>query len=128
MLKNSTVTAILAVQDIEASKKFYEGKLGLKVKGQHPTGEYILSGNGGAEIALRPMSDAKPTGLTEITFEVTDIEKKVEELEKAGVQFEDYDVPEYKTDSHHICTKDNEKAAWFKDPTGNILCVHEYQK
>jgi hypothetical protein len=38
--------------------------------------------------------------------------------------FEDYDLPGLKTE-RHIATMGNEKAAWFKDPEGNILCLHQ---
>jgi hypothetical protein len=25
----------------------------------------------------------------------------------------------------HVCVLGSEKAAWFQDPEGNILCLHE---
>jgi hypothetical protein len=25
----------------------------------------------------------------------------------------------------HVCVLGSEKAAWFEDPEGNILCLHE---
>ncbi len=41
-----------------------------------------------------------------------------------GVVFDDYDLPGLKT-VEHVCVLGAEKAAWFKDPNGNILCLHE---
>ena len=41
-----------------------------------------------------------------------------------GVRFEDYDLPDLKT-VNHICEMGDERAAWFSDPDGNILCLHE---
>ena len=41
-----------------------------------------------------------------------------------GVTFQDYDLPDLKTENH-ICTTDSEKCAWFMDSEHNILCVHE---
>ena len=38
--------------------------------------------------------------------------------------FEDYDLPNFKT-VDKVCVLGAEKAAWFKDTEGNILCVHE---
>ena len=46
------------------------------------------------------------------------------ELEQRGVGFEDYDLPDLKT-VDHVCVLGSDKAAWFKDPDGNVLCVHE---
>jgi len=44
--------------------------------------------------------------------------------EARGVAFADYDFPGLKTVGH-IATLASEKAAWFLDPEGNILCVHQ---
>jgi len=35
-----------------------------------------------------------------------------------------YDLPGLKT-IEHVCVLGSEKAAWFQDPEGNILCLHE---
>jgi len=40
------------------------------------------------------------------------------------VVFHDYDLPGLKT-VQHVCVLGSEKAAWFSDPEGNILCLHE---
>jgi hypothetical protein len=40
------------------------------------------------------------------------------------VTFADYDLPGLKT-VDHICVLGSEKAAWFEDPAGNVLCLHE---
>jgi predicted enzyme related to lactoylglutathione lyase len=48
----------------------------------------------------------------------------IRELESRGVAFADYDLPGLKT-VEHVCVLGSEKAAWFQDPEGNILCLHE---
>ena len=48
----------------------------------------------------------------------------IAELEGRGVVFADYDLPGFKT-VEHVCVLGSEKAAWFSDPEGNILCLHE---
>jgi len=37
---------------------------------------------------------------------------------------DDYDLPGFKT-VEHVCVLGSERAAWFRDPEGNILCLHE---
>ena len=48
----------------------------------------------------------------------------IRELEARGVVFHDYDLPGLKT-VNHVCVLGSEKAAWFSDTEGNILCLHE---
>ena len=48
----------------------------------------------------------------------------IRELKSRGVAFESYDLPDFKT-VEHVCVLGAEKAAWFNDPEGNILCLHE---
>ena len=55
---------------------------------------------------------------------MADIARAVAELESRGVAFADYDLPGLKTVGH-VCVLGSEKAAWFEDTEGNILCLHE---
>lgn len=38
--------------------------------------------------------------------------------------FSDYDLPDLTT-VDHVCVLGSRKAAWFNDPDGNVLCLHE---
>jgi hypothetical protein len=49
----------------------------------------------------------------------------VDELKKRGVRFEQYDLPNLKTDEKGIMRGNGPTIAWFKDPAGNILSVIE---
>ena len=61
---------------------------------------------------------------TAVSFAVRDIVAVIRDLESRGVVFHDYDLPGLKT-VEHVCVLGSEKAAWFSDPDGNILCIHE---
>ncbi len=61
---------------------------------------------------------------TVLTFEVQNITDEVTDLESRGIDFLDYDLPDLKT-TDHVCVMGDEKAAWFADTEGNILCLHE---
>ncbi|HEY6354828.1 MAG TPA: hypothetical protein VIY30_10085 [Burkholderiaceae bacterium] len=54
---------------------------------------------------------------------MADIGRAITELKGRGVNFADYDFPGLKT-VEHVCVLGSEKAAWFEDPEGNILCLH----
>ncbi len=124
MLSQPVITTILQVKDGTHAVEFYRDRLGLSYTGQNSEGQEMFALAGGASLALMPGPDATPTGRTEISFEVADIVAEIAELEENGVVFADYDLPGLKT-VEHVCVLGSEKAAWFEDPDGNVLCLHE---
>jgi catechol 2,3-dioxygenase-like lactoylglutathione lyase family enzyme len=124
MLSASVVTTILQVSEAAPSVEFYRDRLGLSYVGRNSEGQEIFTLGGGASLALMPDPGATPTGRTEISFEVSDIAAEIRELRERGVTFADYDLPGLKT-VEHVCVLGSEKAAWFEDPDGNVLCLHE---
>jgi catechol 2,3-dioxygenase-like lactoylglutathione lyase family enzyme len=120
---DNQVTAILPVIDMERARRFYERQLGLKAGALKPDGKFVYT-CGGTEIALFPRPGGTKAEHTALSFRVGDIRAAIRELEGRGVKFADYDLPGLKT-VEHVCVLGAEKAAWFQDPEGNILCLHE---
>jgi len=123
MLNGNQVTTMLPVKDMARARRFYEEGLGLKPLGLKADGKFIYR-CGGTELALFPRPGGTKAEHTAISFKVADIGKEIRELEARGVQFADYDLPGLKT-VEHVCVLGSEKAAWFQDTEGNILCLHE---
>ena len=123
MLNDCAVTTMLPVKDMKRARAFYEGSLGLKPGGLKPDGKFVYT-VGGATLALFPKPEGTKAEHTAISFRVSDIAKSIQQLKGKGVVFEDYDFPGFKT-VDHVCVLGAEKAAWFKDPEGNYLCLHE---
>lgn len=123
MLADSTVTTMLPVVDMARARGFYERRLGLVPGGLRPDGKFVYR-VGGSTLALFPRPHGTKAEHTAISFQVADIAAAIAELERAGVAFEDYGFPDFKT-VEHVCVLGAEKAAWFKDPEGNTLCLHE---
>jgi catechol-2,3-dioxygenase len=94
MLVERDAAANLAVRDLRAAKKFYEGTLGLAPVGRE--GRHL--------IAYRSL------------------EAIVRALKAKGVAFEHYDLPGM-TRKGDVHVAAGMKAAWFKDPDGNILNI-----
>ena len=117
------VTCMLPVKDLQRARRFYEQQLGLAPVGQKPDGKFVYR-CGGAEIALFPKPEGTKAEHTALSFKVPDIRAAIRELQSRGVTFADYDYPGLKT-VEHVCVLGSEKAAWFQDPEGNILCLHE---
>ena len=58
-------------------------------------------------------------------FIVPDVDAAVARLRDRGVTFDEYDVPNIKTDGG-IATVGRVRGAWFKDADGNIISVGSY--
>ena len=117
------VTAMLPVIDMARARHFYEKQLGLEAVGLKPDGKFVYR-CGGTELALFPRPGGTKAEHTALSFRVGDIRTAIGELEGRGVRFADYDLPGLKT-VEHVCVLGSEKAAWFQDPEGNILRLHE---
>ena len=124
MLTNAPVTTILPVKDMNRARRFYQETLGLRPLGEKQDGKVLFAGGNGGIIALFPKDEGTRAEHTALSFEVPEIGAAVRDLGQRGVVFEDYDFPGLKT-VNHVCVLGSEKAAWFKDPEGNFLCIHE---
>lgn len=123
-LAQAPVTTMLPVRDLARARAFYEDRLGLAACGQRPDGKYLLRCGNGALLALFPKPEGTRAEHTAVSFQVPDIGDAIRALAARGVVFHDYDLPGFRTEGH-VCVLGSEKAAWFSDPEGNILCIHE---
>lgn len=123
-LTDSAVAVLLPTGDTARAQDFYEKRLGLPFDGTSPAGELMFRIAGGSHLALRPFPEVHPSPNTVMSFEVADITTEIKDLESRGVRFEDYDLPDMKT-VDHVFDDGAVKAAWFLDPDGNVLCMHQ---
>jgi catechol 2,3-dioxygenase-like lactoylglutathione lyase family enzyme len=123
MLAAKEAMATIAVKDIAKAKKFYGDTLGLKKAGEENE-EVVTYHSGKSTILVYESQFAGTNKATSATWGVGDeLESIVSTLKKKGVPFEHYDMPGMKRqgDIHYA---DGFKAAWFKDPDGNILHIN----
>ncbi|KRF06444.1 glyoxalase [Nocardioides sp. Soil777] len=123
-LTHSGVALMLPVTDVDRATRFYQQSLGLELTGTNDEGSAMFAVGSDAQLVLLPRPESKPSESTAMSFEVDDVTAEIRTLEGRGVVFEDYDLPELKT-VDHVCEFGDEKAAWFKDPDGNVLCLHQ---
>ena len=127
MFKDTKAFSSFSVNDVKKAKEFYGSTLGLEVD-ETPEG-LEMHVSGGFRIFVYPKSNHSPASFTILNFLVENVETAVDELIKAGVVMEQYDIPEFhiKTDEKGIVRGDGKMGpkavAWFKDPAGNILSV-----
>ncbi|MGH2674154.1 MAG: VOC family protein [Actinomycetota bacterium] len=115
-------SATIPAKDLDGTRKFYEGVLGLQVVMENPAGITYRSGD--SVVSLYPTEFAGTAQHTLGGFIVDDIEAAVADLRARGVMFEEYDMPGLKTENG-IAELGGERGAWFKDPEGNILSVFQ---
>jgi catechol 2,3-dioxygenase-like lactoylglutathione lyase family enzyme len=123
MLGSTNIIAFVPTTDFNKARAFYEGVLGLRfVKDD---GFALVFDANGIMIRVAKVPDFKPAQFTILGWQVSDIEKMVEELEKKGVHFERFGF--FEQDKLGIWTAPTgDKVAWFKDPDGNILSVSQH--
>ncbi len=123
MLGDAVLYATIAVKDLSAGKHFYGDTLGLKQVDENPGGVTFASGTG--KLFMYESPNAGTNQATCAAFDVTDINAVVNELKGKGVVFEHYDDMPETTREGDIHIMGPMKAAWFKDPDGNILSIDQ---
>jgi catechol 2,3-dioxygenase-like lactoylglutathione lyase family enzyme len=125
MLDNARIVAIVPVSDLEAALEFYEGRLGLRVDvrrddlPEHKEAEFA---GADGRLLLYESVGAGQSRHTVAAFRVDDIEAVVAAGRERGVTFEEYDLPDLKTEGG-IASVGDLRAAWCKDPDGNIIAI-----
>jgi catechol 2,3-dioxygenase-like lactoylglutathione lyase family enzyme len=121
MLGDKTATVTIAVKDIDVAKDFYQNTLGLTIKQEDQGG--ILFTSGDSHVFVYPSGVAGTNQATYVAWKADDVAATVEELKAKGVVFEQYDDLPGVTRDGDVHTMGEYKAAWFKDPDGNILSI-----
>ena len=126
-LQNEKVLANIAVTDAAGAKEFYEGKLRLKpTRNETDGGTTYACADGTALHVYQSPGGAGVSTATQVGWVTDDIDAAVNELAANGVKFEQYDTEQLKTDSKGIASMGDGRAAWFKDPDGNVLGLLMY--
>jgi catechol 2,3-dioxygenase-like lactoylglutathione lyase family enzyme len=122
MLRDRNAVANLAVKDLAAARKFYEGMLGFEPVG-HEGNEVIVYRSGTTTFNVYRSREAGTSKATAVTWAVGDEVKAVAaELKAKGVAFEHYDMPGLTLEGD-VHVGYGMQVAWFKDPDGNILNI-----
>ncbi|HEY7482170.1 MAG TPA: VOC family protein [Gemmatimonadales bacterium] len=122
MLEAKDAVATIPVRDVKKARRFYEDTLGLE-PADDTMSEAPVYRSGSSRILVYQSQYAGTNKATAATWGVDDdIEVIVPALKAKGVSFEHYDMPgmTLKGDVH---VGEGLKAAWFKDPDGNILAL-----
>lgn len=123
MLGKQTAIPTVAVRNLAAAKKFYEGTLGLKQIDAEGD-EVVVYESGDSRLNVYRSQFAGTNKATAVTWTVDDVEGEVKALKSKGVAFEHYTMPGMKVQGDlHVAEGADMKVAWFKDPDGNIFSI-----
>lgn len=121
MLKDRNSSAIVACRDLQRSKQFYTKTLGLELT--EDMGEVFTVKTGDTFLNVYKSEHARANGANAVVWDCGDeFDAIVSELNGRGVQFEHYPELGMKIEGD-VHVQDGFKAAWFKDPDGNILHI-----
>jgi predicted enzyme related to lactoylglutathione lyase len=125
MLEQARIAAVVPVSDIEAAIRFYGDTLGLVLKERRsdlPENREAEFEAGDGTLLVYESVGAGQSRHTVAGFRVDDVDAAVKSLRERGVVFEEYDLPDLKT-VDGVASVGDVRAAWCKDPDGNILAV-----
>ena len=123
MLTFNKAFSSFSVNDLDKAAKFYSSTLGLPVTQTKEGLSIKVSAD--YTVFLYPKPNHEPATFTVLNFQVPNIEEAVDQLNKAGIQFLQYEG-EIRTDKKGIARgTSGPLIAWFADPAGNIISVVE---
>ena len=120
MLNDKDAVATVAVKNLETARKFYEDTLGLTKVNENE--EALTFKSGKSMLFVYRSQYAGTNKATAVTWLVEEIDDLVRTLKGRGVKFEHYDLPNM-TRQGDVHVAGAMKAAWFKDPEGNIFSI-----
>jgi len=127
MLGKAEIAAIVPVSDVEKAVEFYGGNLGLELQIRRDdlpeNREAEFRAGDGSLVVYESVAAGQSKG-TLAAFRVDDLEAVVAGLRERGVAFEEYDLPELKTENA-IATIGDLRASWARDPDGNIIAFEQ---
>jgi len=123
VLNDVPVFAILLSTDMAASRAFYHDVLGLEIASESDERIFLRAG-GGTGLLISHSTIGTLDTQTQVAWRVPDIHAAVAWLRSRGVRIEDYEPPEPRT-IDGIADMGHSWAAWFIDPSGNVLSVIE---
>ena len=125
MLGGAGIVAIVPVSDVEAAIRFYGETLGLELQERRddlPENREAEFRAGQGTLLVYESVGAGKSRHTIAGFRVDDLDEVVGRLRERGVEFEEYDLPQMKTEGG-IAAVGDVRAAWCRDPDGNLLAI-----
>ena len=122
MLSEFPVFPILLSRDLDASQRYYHDTLGLEILREDEGDRIVFRAGGGTQLVVTLSTVGTSDTQTQMAWRVTDIRAAIADLRARGVQIEEYREPDPVT-TDGVADMGHSWAAWFVDPSGNVLAV-----
>lgn len=122
MLSDYPVFPILLSTDLDASRTFYRDVLGLEILREDRDDRIVFRTGGGTQIVVTKSTVGTSDTQTQMAWRVPDIHAALADLRARGVRIEEYVAPDPVT-TDGIADMGHSWAAWFIDPSRNVLAV-----
>ena len=122
MLSDYPVFPILLSTDLAASRTFYGDTLGLEILREDEGDRIVFRCGGGTQLVVTRSTVGTSDTQTQMAWRVPDVRVAVADLRARGVSIEKYEEPDPVT-VDGVADMGHSWAAWFIDPSGNVLAV-----
>jgi catechol 2,3-dioxygenase-like lactoylglutathione lyase family enzyme len=119
MLGEHPIDVVLLATDLESSKEFYAGKLGLEVLNESEEA-IVYECGGDSRLVVTKSTTGTADEQTQAAWRVDDLAAELAELRARGVEIQEYDQPGLKTEDG-IADLGFALEAWIIDPHRNAL-------
>lgn len=121
MLSDHPVFPILLSTDMAASRAFYHDTLGLEILSEDDE-RILLRCGGGTGLLISRSTTGTTDTQTQVAWRVADLRVALADLRARGVHIEEYRAPDPVT-VDGIADMGHSWAAWFREPSRNVLSV-----
>ena len=121
MLGDHPIDVVLLATDLESSKEFYAGKLGLGILNESEEAITYKCG-GDSHLAVTKSTTGTADEQTQASWRVDDLAAEIAELRARGVEIREYDMPGLKT-VDGVADLGFALMAWIIDPHKNALGI-----
>jgi catechol-2,3-dioxygenase len=121
MLGEHPMDVVLLATDLESSKEFYAGKLGLEILDENEEAITYKCG-GESQLVVTKSTTGTADEQTQAGWRVDDLAAELTELRSRGVAIQEYDMPGLKT-VDGVADVGFALIAWIVDPHGNALGI-----
>jgi catechol 2,3-dioxygenase-like lactoylglutathione lyase family enzyme len=122
VLSENPCFPILLSRDLDATRHFYRDILGLEVAREDPGDRIVFRSGGGTQLIVTLSTVGTSDTQTQMAWRVPDIRAAVADLRTRGVRIEEYTAPDPVT-VDGVADMGHSWAAWFVDPSNNVLAV-----
>jgi catechol 2,3-dioxygenase-like lactoylglutathione lyase family enzyme len=121
MLAEFPVFPILLSTDLAKSRAFYRDPLGLELMSESEERLVFRCGGGTGLLISRSTVGTRDTQ-TQVAWRVPDVRAAIADLRGRGIHIEEYQAPDPVT-TDGVADMGHSWAAWFLDPSRNVLSV-----